>query len=104
MKAFQNVIDRSKEKEKKTFHKVYRYNYTIESQETYILDTVKAKEKASFEELFTNMEDRIHAIVTFLALLALINQQRIYFEDREGINNFVVSFMEPTMEPEGAVG
>ena len=73
MKAFDRVINRVTEDEKKTFHKVYNYSYTVESQENYILDTIKGKEKASFEELFANMDDRIHAIITFLALLTLIN-------------------------------
>jgi len=102
MKAFDRVINRVKEDEKKTFHRVYNYNYTVESQESYILDTIKAKEKASFEELFTNMDDRIHAIITFLALLTLINLRKVYFEDREGANNFVVKFREYEADTEEA--
>ncbi len=99
MKAFDRVINRVQGNEKKSIHKVYNYNYTVESQENYILDTVKAKEKVSFEELFVNMEDRIHAIITFLAILALINQDKVHFEDREGINNFVVSIREFSPDP-----
>lgn len=102
MKAFDRVMNRKTGDEKKTFHKVYNYNYTVESQETYIMTTVKAKEKVVFEELFVQMEDRIHAIITFLALLTLINQHKVYFEDREGANNFVISFRELAPEPEQA--
>ena len=100
MKAFDRVLNRAKDDEKKTVHKVYNYSYSIESQETYILDTIKSKEKVAFEDIFVKMEDRIHAIVTFLALLALINQDKVYFEDREGVNNFVVSLKEPSLKPE----
>ena len=98
MKAFDRVINRVKDDEKKILHKVYNYRYTVETQENYILDTIKAKEKATFEELFINMDDRIHAIITFLALLTLINLRKVFFEDREGANNFVVTFRE--IEPE----
>ena len=98
MKAFDRVINRVKGDEMKSFHKVYNYSYTVESQENYILDTIKGKEKATFEELFVDMDDRIHAIITFLALLTLINLRKVFFEDREGTNNFIVSFRE--IEPE----
>jgi len=102
MKAFDRVMNRKKGDEKKTFHKVFNYNYTVEMQETYILDTVKAHEKVAFDKLFAKMEDRIHAIVTFLALLTLINQHKVYFEDREGANNFVITFRAYNPEPEQA--
>lgn len=94
MKAFERVMDRLKEGEKKTFHKVYNYNHTVEDQEEFILNSVKIKQNLPFKDLFHNMQDRLHAIITFLALLALINQQKVHFEDREGANNFVVSYRE----------
>ena len=102
MKAFERVMNRAKEGEKKTFHRVYNYNYNVDDQEEYILDVVKSKKKAAFEELFAHMEDRIHAIVTFLALLNLINLQKVHFENREGANNFVVTYREFSPEPEEA--
>lgn len=98
MRAFERVMDRLKEGEKKTFHKVFNYNHTVEEQEDFILNSVKIKQNLPFVELFESMQDRLHAIITFLALLALINQQKVHFEDREGTNNFVVSYRELTPE------
>ncbi|MBT8221484.1 MAG: segregation/condensation protein A [Bacteroidia bacterium] len=102
MKAFERVMERSKDQERKTFHKVYNYNYTVEDQEVLILDVLKSQKRAAFEVLFDKMEDRLHAIITFLALLALINTQQVNFEDREGTNNFVVSYKEPVAEEASA--
>lgn len=98
MKAFERVMDRMKENEKKIFHKVYNYDYTVQDQEEHIIRTLKKEKKAAFDVIFQKMDDRLHAIITFLALLALINTQQVYFEDREGTNNFLVSLKEMTTE------
>ena len=41
-------------------------------------------------EIFAKMENRIHAIVTFLAMLELLNLQKINIIQGEGVNNFWV--------------
>ncbi|MEZ4897245.1 MAG: hypothetical protein R2806_10435 [Saprospiraceae bacterium] len=51
--------------------------------------------KASFRIVFSQCGNRIHAIVTFLALLELINQQMVHITPREGINNFWLEPREP---------
>ncbi|MCB0661940.1 MAG: segregation/condensation protein A, partial [Saprospiraceae bacterium] len=56
----------------------------------YIFSIINNGQKASFEDIFTEMENRVHAIVTFLALLELLNLQKIDITQGEGINNFWV--------------
>jgi segregation and condensation protein A len=38
--------------------------------------------------MFLKLENRVHAIVTFLALLELLNMQEIELTQGEGLNNF----------------
>lgn len=86
-KAFQRVLDRH-QSQKKTVHTIVRYNYTIRSQQTMIFDRMAKFDRPSFEELFDGMENRIHAIVNFLALLELANQQIVKVVQGDLVNQF----------------
>jgi len=87
-KAFQKVLDRQKERGRKSIHTIVRYNYTIRGQQTMIFQRILQFERPSFEEMFLEMENRIHAIVNFLALLELANQQIISVVTGDEINQF----------------
>jgi chromatin segregation and condensation protein Rec8/ScpA/Scc1 (kleisin family) len=58
------------------------------------LNRIQAGEQTSFEAVFLVLESRIHAIVTFLALLELLSQQKIHLIQGEGINNFWLTLPE----------
>jgi len=88
MKAFQRVLQRTEDDKKKLVHKVYRYNHTVPGQQIYILTRVKKGKKTDFYSLFKVCKERIHAIITFLALLELLNMQKIRCIQGIGINNF----------------
>ena len=68
-----------------------KYNYTIEDQQTYIFSKLKKGKRVDFKGLFHGLENRIHAIVTFLSLLELLNMQKILVTQGEGVNNFWVA-------------
>lgn len=88
-KTFERLMNKYEEKKsKKTVHQIVRYAYTIQVQQAYLLGLVEGKKQANFEQIFLQLENRVHAIVTFLALLELLNLQRIGIIQREGINNF----------------
>ena len=89
MRAFQRMLESQKER-KRTVHTIVRYNYTIRNQQKFILSSVKLDKPALFEDVFKDMENRVHAIVTFLALLELANRQVLHIQQRMGSNNFVV--------------
>ncbi|MEO1515947.1 MAG: segregation/condensation protein A [Bacteroidota bacterium] len=98
MKAFERVMQRMHDRsQKKTVHKVFTWPYTIQDQQIYLLSSVKKGERRSFDEVFGICKSRVHAIVTFLALLELLNLQRIGIVVGEGINNFWLKAVE---EPE----
>ena len=56
---------------------------------------MKRGERRSFDQVFGICQSRVHAIITFLALLELLNLQRIRITVGEGINNF---WLEPAEE------
>jgi segregation and condensation protein A len=100
MKAFERML--SQFEERKQVHKVYNFMYTILDQQEFILETLAAKSKIHFEALFGAMENRIHAIITFLALLELLNQQKISVTLGEGLNNFwITGYAEEDVDTHG---
>ncbi len=99
MKAFQRVLDKMEARKSKTIHRVYAYNYTIQDQARYIRQTVR-KERTRFETLFGHLENRIHAIITFMALLELLNRMILTLIPGEGINNFWVQLNPDAPEEE----
>ena len=89
LKTFERMVQRYEDRaNQKIVHKVYRYSYTIQDQQVYLLSKVKKGKKSSFEEIFGYCKNRVHAIVTFLALLELINLQKIHVTQGLGTNNF----------------
>ncbi|MBY5958338.1 segregation/condensation protein A [Membranicola marinus] len=85
---FQRSMERFEADKNRVMHKVVSIPYTIEDQRTYIMDTIQREHRASFDQIFDTMVNRLHAIVTFLALLELINSQRVRIHLGETRNSF----------------
>ncbi len=88
MKAFHKVLDRFEDKKQRAVHKIVDYHYNVDDQQDYITSRFKGKKKLRFNEVFENLENRVHAIVTFLALLEMLNLQMLEMTIGEGVNNF----------------
>ena len=88
MKAFQKVLDRFEDKKERAVHQIVDYDYNVDDQQDYITLAFKGKEKRAFTQLFESLENRVHAIVTFLALLEMLNLQMLEITQGEGVNNF----------------
>jgi segregation and condensation protein A len=89
LRVFERLVSRMEEAKKaKRVHTVYNFNYTIQDQRNYLKNLVQTSGKADFEAVFLALENRIHAVVTFLALLELLNAQEISLVQGEGFNNF----------------
>jgi segregation and condensation protein A len=107
LRVFERMMNRLEEAQKvKRVHTVYNFNYTIQAQRTFLMERLKVEEKTDFESIFMTLDNRIHAIVTFLALLELLNAQQVELILGEGFNNFWLSLpdlsatAEPTEAPE----
>ncbi|MFK7979458.1 MAG: ScpA family protein [Saprospiraceae bacterium] len=89
LKTFEKVMERYEdEHRKKKIHTVVDYNYTIQGQQQYILAKIKKGVKTGFKSIFGECENRVHAIVTFLGMLELLNLDKLKIVQGEGINNF----------------
>lgn len=95
LRVFERLVARLEEDSKaKRVHTVYSYNYSIQGQREYLQGKLQRGVKTTFEEVFLALENRIHAVVTFLALLELLNEQAITLVQGEGMNNFWLTLPE----------
>lgn len=90
MKAFKKVMTKFEDRENKVIHTVVRYHYTIKSQKSYLLEKTAKQKKVAFEVIFEQLENKVHAVFTFLAMLELIQEKFIQINVGLGTNNFWV--------------
>ncbi len=94
LKAYERVMERFEYAHPKSVHQIVQFSYTIEEQQEFIISRVLPGKRVGFKTIFGNCKNRIHAIVTFLALLELLNLQRIRIIPGIGPNNLWLE--EPT--------
>ncbi len=100
MKTFERVMQRLYDKNNKPVHTVVRYNYTMEESREQIISEVKLQKTTSFQRLFQNCENRIHAIFLFLSILELVQLNYFSLAVNKGRNNFEVAWNEERKEEE----
>jgi segregation and condensation protein A len=98
MKAFEKVMQRVHDRNNKPVHTVVPYNYTMEGTRESMMHLVQTEKTVSFEKVFRECQDRIHAIFFFLSLLELAQQKYISILVGEGKNNFIVEWNENRTE------
>lgn len=86
-RSFETVMRNMQIRNNRPKHLVYKYDYSVEEQREYILKKVQQEKKSSFASLFNELRDRMHAIITFLSLLEMINNEIIKITPG-GINEF----------------
>ena len=93
LKTFEKILIRQEGRKAQAIHKVFTYPYTIQEQQHFVLSKLQLHNRLDFQDIFNECKNRVHAIVTFLALLELLNLQKISCLTGDGINNF---FLERT--------
>ncbi len=88
MRAFENVVKSMETRNKRPRQVIYRYNYTVAQQKVFVFTQVKKLGNCDFSAIFNEIKDRIHAIVTFLSILELVNEELITLESGAGTNDF----------------
>jgi segregation and condensation protein A len=88
LRTFERIMTRYEESHPTTVHRIVQFSYTIEEQSNYILSKVQQGKKATFTDIFSECKNRIHAIVTFLSMLELLNMHKISITVGLGTNNF----------------
>lgn len=92
MQAFEKVMKRFQDREAKPQHVVVKYNYSMEGQRAHLIDYMKANTRVAFEAIFSQCENRIHAIFNFLAMLELVQQRFLGILIGTGRNNFIIEW------------
>ena len=96
--AFKRVMERFEEAKRHPVHTIVQYNYTVQEEQTIIINKLVLKPRLEFMDIFSSSDSRIHAIITFLALLEMINNQVVRILAGEGVNNFWIEPMLPHEE------
>lgn len=94
MKAFERVMQRYHDRFNRPTHTVVRYNYSIEQTKTDLISIAQSERTLSFEKVFEKVENRVHAIFTFLSMLELVQGKFLRIIIGEGKNNFIVEYNE----------
>ncbi len=101
LKVFQKVMDRFN-KPATVVHQIYDYEYQLSDQQDKIRSLLKSNSKIDFFQIFEACENRIHAIVTFLAMLEMVNLQQLVIIKGEAVNQFWVEEAIPDEPPEAS--
>ncbi len=88
LRTFERLLKQSETQKPAFTHEVAEYKYSIETQRIFLLAQLDKKNKLDFADVFKNLENRMHAVVTFLALLEMINQQIIQIQSTRTLNLF----------------
>lgn len=95
MRAFERALQKQSERINKPVHTVVQYNYTMEGSRDQMLSQAREQKTLSFERIFEQCENRVHAIFLFLSLLELVQQKFLKIIIGEGKNNFIIEYNEP---------
>lgn len=88
LKAYEQVMANFEFRNEKTSHVVAKVHYTLEERRDYLIQRLGRSDGLRFVQVFEACENRLHAIFTFLAILDLMQQERIIFVAGEGFNDF----------------
>jgi len=98
MQAFKRVMERFEYAQAHPVHTIIKYSYSIQEEQELIITKLTDKPRLDFDDVFSAIESRIHAIITFLALLEMVNNQVLRILAGEGINNFWIE-----IQPDNAI-
>ncbi len=89
MKTFNRVMNRYEIEQSRPKHTVVKYPYTIKGQKKFLRQKIVSLGKpASFEDVFSTLENRIQGIFTLLAMLELIQERTLKLKVGQGMNHF----------------
>lgn len=95
MRAFERVMQKYSDRLNRPVHTVVQYNYTMEGSRDQMLTWAREQQTLSFEKIFEQCENRVHAIFLFLSLLELVQQKFLKIMIGEGKNNFIIEYNDP---------
>ncbi|MBK9984867.1 MAG: segregation/condensation protein A [Saprospiraceae bacterium] len=88
LQAFKRVMERFEYQKLHPVHTIIQYTFTVQEEQASITFKLQLKPRLEFMDVFLGCENRIHAIITFLALLEMINSQVVRMIAGDTVNNF----------------
>ena len=93
LKAYERMLERLEEANRKpVVHEVAQFTHTIEEEQQRMMSLVLAtglgKPRPGFDDIFGVCKTRLHAIITFLGLLELLNAHQVRLLPGVGMNDF----------------
>ena len=97
LKTFERVLQRQADRAARPVHRVMRWPYTVEEERGRIAKALRYSGRVPFVKLFGVCRDRVQAIVTFLALLEMLNAGKVGLRALSAEHNdFVVEEADTT--------
>ena len=100
MRAFKRVWERHHDKLQKPRHVIRQYPYKVEEVKSRLLARVEQHDRFDFVSFVMEERDRIFVIFSFLAILELVQLQRLSVTVGQGFNNFWLSKKDPPPQEE----
>ncbi|MEI6946008.1 segregation/condensation protein A [Paraflavisolibacter sp. H34] len=94
MRAFERAMQKYQDRFNRPVHTVVRYSYSMEHTKADMISLAQRERTLSFRKVFEGVENRVHAIFTFLSMLELVQQKYLRIIIGEGRNNFLVEYNE----------
>lgn len=100
MRTFQVLLQQKYNAEKVDIHQIKTIFYDISIEKSNILKRIQNAKKLDFTALFETIHTKIHAIYYFLAILELVQEQKINIVLSDHVNQFWISLNQEnnTME------
>ncbi|MCS7076440.1 MAG: segregation/condensation protein A [Bacteroidia bacterium] len=88
LKTYKKLLEKHHTQKNITPHTVMQYPYTIETQMEFLNIQLRQYQKLSFIQIISINSHRVFLLFTFLAILQLVQEQKIEIIIGEGYNNF----------------
>ncbi|MDX1906820.1 MAG: segregation/condensation protein A [Bacteroidia bacterium] len=102
MRTFKRVWEKHHDRLQKPRHVIKKYPYNPDEVKEKLISRVAERGRQDFVSLVMEEQERIYVVFCFLAILELIQLQRISVVIGEGYNNFWIAYREPEPESEPA--
>jgi segregation and condensation protein A len=90
-KAFARAMQRFEGRGEEIKHQIAPLPYTLADKKQWVLTSLESAKKTAFTKIFEAFRDKMEAIFTFLAILELLQEQKISLFAGEGFNQFYMS-------------
>jgi segregation and condensation protein A len=88
LRVYEKVMVQFKQEMNKPRHTVTQFAYTIDGQKRALMEKLEVESRISFGDLLLDSATKIAAVFNFLAILELLQLQKISLLLGEGFNNF----------------